>query len=133
MPVPTPAAIDPLGVAHMQRFEGPLQAVIAVGHQDQVNVIGHQTISQDLHCMRVAVGLQPIQVRPAILVGEEHILAAIAALRDVVRETGKDGARQSGHAVKANSATQKREASPFLSAANTAAAQYEIEGYRESS
>jgi DNA-binding transcriptional LysR family regulator len=62
-----------------------------------MDVIGHEAIGEDRHGVRVVLGLQPFKINAAVLVGEEDGLPAIAALRDMMREAGKDGAGESGH------------------------------------
>ena len=41
-------AIDALGVLSMNRFQGAVQIVRLFRDQDQMNVIRHQTVSDDL-------------------------------------------------------------------------------------
>ena len=98
VPMPAAPAIDPLRIAHVQRLEHTVQAVFAVGHRDQVDMVGHQAVAEDGHAVLAAIGLEPGEIGAAVVVGKEDVLPAVAALGDVVRYPGKDGARQSGHA-----------------------------------
>jgi len=81
----------------MQGLQRALQAVVARGDGDQVDVVGHQAIGEDRDVMVVAVGLQPIEIDAATGVGEENALAAVAALGHVMRQAGKDSAGDAGH------------------------------------
>src|SRR4029450_7923989 len=97
MAAPAAAAIDALGVAHVQRLQGLLQSIVAGGHGDKVDMIGHQTVGEDSHGVLIAIGLQPFEIGTAVLVGKEHVLAAIPPLRDMMRDVGEDSAGESGH------------------------------------
>jgi hypothetical protein len=62
-----------------------------------VNVIAHETVSQDFYTVMIRVVTQPTQVGVAICVGEKDLLATVAPLGDMVRDAGKDDAAQSWH------------------------------------
>jgi hypothetical protein len=55
MAFPAATAVDALRIAHVQRFKRPLQTVLGHWHCDQVDVIGHQAIGQNLN--RIFAGL----------------------------------------------------------------------------
>ena len=94
---PAVAAVDGLGMAHVKGFESAFEAIFPRRHRNQMDVIVHQAISKDINPVLAAIGRQPGQVATAIIVTEEHRLAAVAALGDVMGNTGKNGARNPRH------------------------------------
>ena len=75
-------------MAHVQGFEGALEAVFLRRDRHQMNVVIHQAIGENVDPVLAAIRRQPAQVADAIVVGEEHRLAAISALGDVMGNTG---------------------------------------------
>ena len=82
----------------MRLADRPPKAVPGLWHGDPMSVIGHPAIGPD-HCTLFAasVGHQSHMGR-LIAVVEERLLAAVPALRHVMRQTGDDQPRQSCHA-----------------------------------
>ena len=77
--------------------ERPAQPVRILGHRDDVDMVGHQAIAPDLD-MRPPCGVgEQIEIELVIAILEKGLLAAIAALGDVVRDAGEDEAREAGH------------------------------------
>jgi hypothetical protein len=66
-------------------------------------VIAHQTVGQHLNIKFAAVVGKPGQVDSAILIVEEHVFAAVAALGDVVRDATENGSGLSWHAAQLSS------------------------------
>jgi hypothetical protein len=66
-------------------------------------MIGHQTISPDLRIGAARRRRDQTAVEPIILGSEEHRLAAIAALGDMMRQARHNHARNPRHAVASNS------------------------------
>jgi hypothetical protein len=50
-----------------------------------MNVIGHQTPSEDAQVMAAGVSAKYLDVADTILIGEEDVLPIVAALSDVMR------------------------------------------------
>jgi hypothetical protein len=88
----TPHAIDALGVLPMNGFQGAVQIVHSFGDQDQVNVVGHQTVGDDLDAKALDMPAQQFQVSDLIAITEEHIRTVITALGDMVRDPGQNEA-----------------------------------------
>jgi hypothetical protein len=78
-------AVEVLGVAHMKRLERSMQTFWRGWHQDEMDVVRHQAISQDHDLVLRSVFAHPLQVDPVVPIGKEDLLASIAALSDVVR------------------------------------------------
>nr|VFK60929.1 MAG: hypothetical protein BECKTC1821F_GA0114240_105113 [Candidatus Kentron sp. TC] len=78
-----PPPINGSGIAHTQRFRGALQAIFPHGNGDEVNVVGHRTVGENLHSMATALFLQPFEMNPTVFFGKKHILSAITAQSDV--------------------------------------------------
>ncbi len=66
-------------------------------HTDQVDVIGHQTVGENVKS--ALGGVVPKQTQVSAIVGpdEEDVLATIAALGNVVRDSGDYYTRDAGH------------------------------------
>jgi len=84
MPGPSVPAIDVLGIAHVQRLENPLQPVFVRRYRDEMNMICHQALSQDIGSILVAVLRKEIQVSVTILVKEDYLLPAVASLSNMM-------------------------------------------------
>jgi len=67
------------------------------GHDDQMDVVRHEAVAQDLHLVPERVRSQQIEVKEAILVLKEDVLAVVAPLGDVVRDARRNHASLSWH------------------------------------
>jgi hypothetical protein len=94
--------------------EGALEAVFSGGHANQVDVVVHKAIGEDVDPVPAAVRRQPVQVEQPVIVTEEHRLAAIAALCHVMGDTSKYGARDPRHGTNMPASREQRVASLFL-------------------
>ena len=54
-------------------------------NRDQVNVVGHQTPSEDADITAVGMFAKYLKIADTVLVGEEDVLPIVAALRNVMR------------------------------------------------
>ena len=97
VPGAAPALMDDAGVAPMHRRQRAAQAVLVARGQDEMDVVGHQTPGPDFDAGVAARGGEQIATERVIGVGEEHPRAAVAALGDVMRQTGNDDARKPSH------------------------------------
>lgn len=86
--------VDMAGIATMHRRERPAQAILIGGHQDQVNMVGHENPRPDLDARVGAVRAEQIAVERVILVAEEGLGTTIAPLRDMMRVPREDRACQ---------------------------------------
>src|SRR5205823_5974261 len=94
---PSLALVDLRGISAMHLAYRPSQRLGRRRDHHQMGVIRHQAIGPDLDAEQSAPMGHEFEVEAVVFVGEERLLAAIAALSDVVRKTGDDGARDSGH------------------------------------
>ena len=60
-------------------------------------MVGHQAIGPHRNARLAAARGEEIAVERIIAVLEEHLLTPIAALRDMMRQTGHDDAGKAGH------------------------------------
>jgi hypothetical protein len=97
MPLPTFFAVDPLSVAHMERFQHPLQAIVGCRYNYKMDMVGHEAVSENFNSVLIAVLFKPQQIRFAIFICEKNIFTAIASLCHVMRKVGKYCSWQSGH------------------------------------
>ena len=73
------------------------QRIASLRNRDQVHVIRHQAISQQAKSRAFAPVAQQVEIELIIEPVEKHLLPSIAALRDVIRYSFKDNARDSRH------------------------------------
>lgn len=92
------AGMDVASVTAMHRSQGTAQAVGIRGHQDQVDMVGHQHPGPHLDAGGAAGFRQQGAIEGIIVVAEEHPRAAIAALSNMVWQTGDDEAGKAAHA-----------------------------------
>ena len=62
--------------------------------------VGHLAIGPDLDAELAAGFAEPVAIDGEVVVAEENPLAPISPLGHVMREAGKDDARDAGHAAK---------------------------------
>ena len=79
-----------------RRNHPPASTIIKVTFGYQAGAPYHRCC-RPLHRRCGALLRQKVQIHPTILIHEEHILAIIAALRDVVRNIGNDKSCDTNH------------------------------------
>ena len=81
----------------MGASDGAGQRIGTLGHDDQVDMVVHQAIAQDLN--RVPRGLlgQDFEIHSAVIVDEKDRLTIVAALSDVMGDSRSDDACGAGH------------------------------------
>jgi uncharacterized protein with ACT and thioredoxin-like domain len=77
--------------------QGGAQAILIAGLQDQVDVVGHQAIAQHLDARRPATRGQFVPIGQLVVVAEENLLSAVAALGHMVRRVADNHSRETGH------------------------------------
>ncbi len=90
-------SIETLGIAHVQGFDHELRALLSRRDGDELNVVGHQAIGENLNLVRLGVLLQLTQIGKPIFIDKEDIFAAIDPLGDVMAYVGADGPGKSRH------------------------------------
>jgi hypothetical protein len=75
-----------------------MEAVGVARHQYKMDMVAHQAISNHFNDLPLRVVANQIEVSDAIAAIEEHALAMIAALGDVVWQTGKHDPSVARHA-----------------------------------
>ena len=74
------AGVDRRRVAPMRLAERAPERLLAVGDENEVNVVGHQTIGPDRHAVLAALVRQEIAIERIVVVAKEDALAPVAAL-----------------------------------------------------
>ena len=97
MTLPAPAGVDEACPATVRGAERPRQAAVIARPQDQVNMVGHQAMGPNLDTELLRLLREEIAVDVLIAVLEEHRLAPIAARCHMMRQTGSNDARETGH------------------------------------
>jgi hypothetical protein len=70
--------------------DGQTQAIFGLRHGDQMNVIGHQAIAPNLHALFTTPVGHQFHIGRIVAIVEKRLLATVAALRDVMRQTRND-------------------------------------------
>jgi hypothetical protein len=86
-----------LGIAKMHGLEYGGKRPGLNWHGDKVDVIGHQAVGEDIESALGSVVPKQTQVSPIVGPDEEDVLASIAALGDVVRDTRNYDSRHTWH------------------------------------
>jgi hypothetical protein len=99
MPGAPAPRMNEAGVTPVQRRQRPPQPIIVGRDQDQVHMVRHQTPRPDLDLRRAACRAKQIAIECIVIIVEKRPRPAIAALGDMMRQTGNDDAGKSGHAL----------------------------------
>ena len=97
VPAPTMQTIDVLRIPIVRASQGLGQSRLRCRRGDQVDVIGHQAIAVHSQPVPLPLFLKQTEVRDSVVVHEEHVLAVVAPLRDVVRQARNDDPGNSRH------------------------------------
>ena len=98
--MPVLHAIDPLRVLHVKGLQCSMQAIGRTWHDDQMDVIRHQAVGENLDSVPGREGAQQGQVRVPVVVAEEDRATAVAPLGDVMRYAWDDDTRNTRHAYR---------------------------------
>lgn len=98
MSAPILAEIDPAGITTVRFANGAGKGLFCRGYSDKVYMVWHKAPRPDFHPTFSAPFGHEREVFQIIVVTEEGLLAAIAALGDVVRDAGCNNSRHSCHA-----------------------------------
>src|SRR5271166_4740172 len=89
--------VDDRGIAPMRLAERPSQRLLAVGDENEVDVVWHQAIGPAGDALPAALARQQIAIEFIVVIAEKHPLAPVAALRDMMGKAGDDKAGDAGH------------------------------------
>ena len=95
---PPAARIDEAGIAAMRLADGLGETFLLLRHDDEMDVVGHQTIGPNLDVRLLCLLGQEITVNLLIAILEEDGLAPVAALGNVMRAVGHNDAGNARHA-----------------------------------
>ena len=94
---PPLAPVDGEAVATMGVGDGRGHCLGGWRHEDQMDVVGHQALCPDGNPTGTAMPAQQLDIKSVVVVTEEHRLAPIAALGDVMRHVRDDRASKLCH------------------------------------
>lgn len=97
MTVETLQAVIILGIAHVNGVKGARQGFFGRRNSDDVNMIGHQAVGQDLQMTPLGIFVHPRTVLQVIFFFLKDLLTIVAALSDVVRKIRDNNAGVPGH------------------------------------
>src|SRR5271170_6540136 len=89
--------VDEGGIPPVRLAEGAREALRRRRRQDEMDMVRHQHVGPDRHGGLISSFTQQVAIEPIIVIAEEHALAPIAALRDVMRQVRNDVAGDAGH------------------------------------
>jgi hypothetical protein len=92
--VPTPpfAEVDHARISAVDLSDRPPESVRRLGHGDEMDVIGHEAIRQNLDFKGAAPLSKKFEVALVILITEKGRLSSISTLSDVMGKTWCDDA-----------------------------------------
>ena len=97
MTVTAATPIEVLGITGMDSPDETRQRGFLLGHNDQMDMVGHPTPAQQLGPTGGEVKQQELLVAAPVFVSQEDLLAVIAAMGDVMRHTRRHHPRLAGH------------------------------------
>ena len=94
---PSFTEVDAAGVVEVCLANGRCQGLFVWGNDDQVDMVGHEAVAPEFNCIVCAPLADEVEVGLIVFVGEEGLLATVAALGDVVRVDWCNGSRYPCH------------------------------------
>ena len=92
--------VDISGIAPVRIGEGRAQSVFMAGHNDDMNMVGHQTIAPDLRARLFSRLAQQIFVERIVFIIEECWQATVASLGHMMGKDGDNNAGKTSHGRK---------------------------------
>jgi hypothetical protein len=97
MPRPAPSGIDEIGVAPMRLSDRQPQTIRSRRSENQVNMIGHETVGPHVDSGLARLLRQQIPIDLLVAVLKKDRLSTIPALRNMMGKAGLHRSRQSCH------------------------------------
>jgi hypothetical protein len=79
-----------LRIAKVCSADGPGQRLFGMRDRDQVDMIAHQAVPVDVQAVFVGLLFQQVKINASVVVHEEHILAVVPSLGDMMSTTDRD-------------------------------------------
>jgi hypothetical protein len=73
------------------------QRLLAIGDEDEMDVVRHQAIGPDGDALLAALARQQVAIEIIVIFAEEHALAPITPLRHMVGKAGDDKSGDAGY------------------------------------
>jgi hypothetical protein len=90
MPAALVKPVDVLCVSKMRSSYGLGKRTLGLRYPDNVNVIAHQTIADDVHAVFAGLIGEQLQIYMPIIIDKENVLAIISTLGDVMSTPGRN-------------------------------------------
>jgi len=84
---PAMKVVDILRIAKVCPADGFGQRILLVRDSDDMDMIAHQAVADQLQRILVRLPFQKLQIHPAIIIDKEHTLTVVPALRDMMCES----------------------------------------------
>jgi hypothetical protein len=81
---PAMKAVDILRIAKMRSADCLGQRILLVRDSDNMDMIAHQAIADQLQRILVRLLFQKLHIHPAIIIDKEHTLTVVPALGDMM-------------------------------------------------
>jgi len=81
-------AVDVLGVAEVRSAYGLGQRILGPRGRDDVNVIAHETIADDVQAVFGGLVGEQLQIYTPIVIYKEHVLTIVSPLGDMMSTPG---------------------------------------------
>src|SRR5438046_930695 len=73
------------------------QRILPLRNRDQVDVVAHQAVSEEIEPVALTAVPQGIEVHLTVQIAEEDRLLLVAPLGNVMRQAGNDDSRKTSH------------------------------------
>lgn len=97
MAAAAPGTIERQSVFGVDARQRAGERILALGHDHQVDMVGHQAVAQEAHAGTRGVMAEKVQVKTPIIWRVEDGSAIIATLGDMMGNARKDDAGSTGH------------------------------------
>jgi hypothetical protein len=91
--------VEVLGVAQVQRPEYRCERIGSFRYANEMDVVRHEAISQDLQPVLGGILQQELNISLSIAIFEKDIFSSIAPLSDVMRNSRNNYPRNSRHGI----------------------------------
>ena len=88
-----------LRMTQVDGFQGGAQRVLPVGQQDQMHMVCHQAIRENVHPLPAAVRLKQVQINMPVPVREEDVLPAVSPLGHMMRRIRNNDSGNTWHEI----------------------------------
>jgi hypothetical protein len=97
MPRYPQSSVDIPRIVAVDIAEGAAEGIFVCGYCDDMNMVGHEAIGPNLDAKPPSRIREQIEIKLIVAILEKGRIPPVSALGDMVRDTGKDDAREACH------------------------------------